>query len=591
MAAGDHDSVYRALWALIAPARARWSRLGLLVGLGAASLLAGPVIVRTIVDDARAGASAGTLLRWGVVYLVIAVVYQVLNLVVVYLSTSLAWTTTNRLRLRLARHVLGLDHEFHRRHSPGELIQRVDGDVTNVSTFLGVVVPQAVGAGMLIVGIVGVLGVIDWRLALGMVVYLAIVTRLVLAGRHRAVAEATDEMSALARLYGGIEERLTAVEDLRANGASTHANWRFVEESAGAMDAAVTRERAFLKLWWIVQGAAVLGAVAALIVSGVLTERGTLTVGTALLLVQYVFIANRPLEDLIQQLETVQKATGAMRHVTQLLAVESTMRDDGTVSPPPGALSVTVRDVSFRYGDDADDDWILRDVDLRIAAGRSVGIVGRTGSGKTTFSRLVLRLVDPTEGIVELGGVATTDIPLAELRRRVALVPQEVELFDGSVRDNVTLFDSRPTDDEVVAALGRAGLGELAAGGVHRTLGAGGAGLSAGEAQLLALARVWLHDPDLVVLDEATARIDPVTEARLAQAIDELRHDRTVLIIAHRLSTLRTVDEIIVFADGRVAEHGERAALTADVESRYRHLLDLAGESGALDDEPIGAGR
>src|SRR5690606_3632213 len=132
-----------------------------------------------------------------------------------------------------------------------ELIQRVDGDVTSVSTFLGVVVPQAVGAGLLICGIVGVLAAIDWRLALGMVAYLAIVTRLVLAGRHRAVVEATDEMSALARLYGGIEERLTAVEDLRANGASSYASWRFVEESAGAMDAAVARERAFLKLWWI----------------------------------------------------------------------------------------------------------------------------------------------------------------------------------------------------------------------------------------------------------------------------------------------------------------------------------------------------
>lgn len=242
--------------------------------------------------------------------------------------------------------------------------------------------------------------------------------------------------------------------------------------------------------------------------------------------------------------------------------------------------------MSFEYSvaggdDDLSDERVLHEVTLAIGAGRSVGVVGRTGSGKTTLSRLVLRLIEATHGEVRLGGVPIAGIPLAELRRRVAMIPQEVELFSGTVRDNVTLFDDAPTDAQVAAALHRVGLSSIADGGVRRRLGSGGAGLSAGEAQLLALARVWLRDPDLVVLDEATARVDPVTEARLGAAIAELLAGRTAVVIAHRLSTLRHVDEIVVLDHGAVVEHGTHGALAADLHSRFHHLLELALEDAS----------
>ena len=161
----------------------------------------------------------------------------------------------------------------------------------------------------------------------------------------------------------------------------------------------------------------------------------------------------------------------------------------------------------------------------------------------------------------------------------MALIPQEVELFSGTVRDNVTLFDPDPTDQQVAGALHRVGLSALVTGGIHRELGAGGAGLSAGEAQLLALARVRLREPDLVVLDEATARIDP--EVQLETAIAELMRGRTTIVIAHRLSTLRHVDEIVVLDHGIVVEHGTREALAADTSGRFHQLLALALEDTA----------
>jgi len=606
-----NNSHWRALGALLRPDARRWVWLGALIAATSGGALVGPLLVRQIVDNARGGTTTPEVIRLGVVFLVVAVVTQILGVVVVSTATKAAWRITNGLRMDITRHVLGLDHEFHRRHTPGELIQRVDGDVTNVSDLLSQVVPKVVAAFMLLGGMLVVLCVLDWRLGVGMLVYLTGATLLVVNMRHRAVRESFDEMSSYAKLYGGIEERLTATEDLRANGAEVHAMWRFVEDSTDALDSSVRREAAFLRMWWGLQTAVTVGSVGTLALSAGLVVNGTITLGTAFLLFQYVQLMSRPLEELVQQLETVQKANGAMHRVIELMARTPTVVDLGTVSPPAGPLTVNSRNVGFAY--DADHP-ILHEIDIEIGAGRSVGVVGRTGSGKTTFSRLLLRLVEPTHGRVELGGVPIADIPMTELRRRVALVPQEVELFEGSIRDNVTLYDSQPSDAAVEQALRAVGLDTLVDGGevpssgvstrvgtpatpgasaaasvrgILRPLGAGGAGLSAGQAQLLALARVWLRQPDLVVLDEATARVDPGTEQQISHAVAQLMVGRTTFVIAHRLSTLDMVDEVIVFDHGRIVEHGDRADLVRE-DSRFRRLLELAlavEQDG--DDDPV----
>jgi len=578
----------RTLVHVLRPAAGRWVALGVLVAAGSALALTGPLIVRSVIDRATDGAGVAELRALAVVFLAIAVLRQVAGVVTARAATAIAWRTTNDFRLEMTRHVLGLDHEFHRRHTPGELIQRVDGDITSVNDLCSRVLTRALGAILLVLGMVVVVAVIDWRVGVGMAVYVGASVALVLALRHKAVHESADELSSYARLYGGIEERLVAAEDLRSAGAGSHAMWRFVEESAGALDSSVRREQAFLGLWWAVQGAATGGIVLAVSSGALLVGSGTITVGTAFLLFQYVLLIQRPLEEIVHELETVQKATGAMRRVSELFATTASIEDHGVTSPPSGAPDVDLERVSFDYGDDVP---VLVDVDLHLGAGRSVGVVGRTGSGKTTFSRLVLRLVEATAGTVRIGGVPIADVPLAELRHRTALVPQEVELFSATVRDNITLFDDGVDDARVVDALRRVGLGHVADAGIDRPLGGSGVGLSAGESQLLALARVWLADPDLMVLDEATARVDPETEARIDAAVRELMRGRTTIVIAHRLSTLREVDDIVVFEAGRVVESGERDVLAADPTSRFHRLLTIGlehraedGVDGATDD-------
>ncbi|MEM8905176.1 MAG: ABC transporter ATP-binding protein [Actinomycetota bacterium] len=565
---------WRGLAELLRPHRRRYLVLGAVLGVASSIPLLSPLIVGRVVDRAAEGAELEELTALAAALVAVGLVGQAVAVLVAWFATRTAWQTTNELRLELADHVLALDHEFHRSHTAGELVQRIDGDVTAVSDFLSQVVVKIGGALVTVAGMVVVLTLLDWRIGLAMAVYVAVAFAAVGSRRNHAVEESSDELSAHARLYGGIEERLAASEDLRSNGGGAYAVQGFVDHSVEVAETAVARERAYLRVWRIVSLGIASGAVLSILGGGVLVERGIITVGTAVVLFQYSQLLRRPLEELMDQLQVIQKATGGMRRVLELRAERPTIVDCGSTSPPAGALSVELDAVDFDYGDG---ERVLDGVDLHLGAGRSLGLVGRTGSGKTTISRLVLRLIETTRGEVSLGGVAIADVPLAELRRRVALVPQEVQLVAGTVRDNVTLFDADRSDDDVRDALVQVGLERLAD-GLDRELGAAGTGLSAGESQLLALARIWLRDPDLVVLDEATARVDPVTEARLEAALDALVRDRTVIVIAHRLSTLRQLDEIAVVERGRVVEHGERVALEREPTSRYAALLRTGAE-------------
>jgi ATP-binding cassette, subfamily B, bacterial len=314
----------------------------------------------------------------------------------------------------MTRHVLGLDHEFHRTHTPGELIQRVDGDITSVSEFLGQVVTKAAGAAML----VGRHG----DRALG--------DRLAARTRHgdlrRCRARGDRQHPAPGDLGVVRRDRAPSAGSTAVSRSGSPppricaptalpimSPWRFVEDSEAALvSAGVRRERAFLVMWWFVQGAVAAGTVFALVVGGLLYDRGTITVGTAFLLFQFVLLVARPLEEVVHELETVQKANGAMVRVAELLAVAA--RRSSTrgrpARPGPGPLAVAAADVSTSTT--ATTSRCCATSTSRSPPGRSVGIVGRTGSGKTTFSRLVLRLVDADErSRCALNGVPIAEIP------------------------------------------------------------------------------------------------------------------------------------------------------------------------------------
>jgi ABC-type multidrug transport system fused ATPase/permease subunit len=226
----------------------------------------------------------------------------------------------------------------------------------------------------------------------------------------------------------------------------------------------------------------------------------------------------------------------------------------------------------FRPSSDA----VLQDVSFRLEPGTVLGLIGRTGSGKTTISRLLFRLYDPAAGAIRLGGVDLRDARRDDVRARIGMVTQDVQLFRATVRENVAFFDGGIDARRILAALDGLGLAEWCRSlpqGLDTVLGAGGQGVSAGEAQLLAFTRVFLKDPGLVILDEASSRLDPATERLIERAVGRLLAGRTGIIIAHRLATIERADEVMILEHGRVAEYGRREALARDPGSRLAALL------------------
>jgi ATP-binding cassette subfamily B protein len=234
--------------------------------------------------------------------------------------------------------------------------------------------------------------------------------------------------------------------------------------------------------------------------------------------------------------------------------------------------------VSFGYNGG---ESVLEGLSFELRAGGVLGLLGRTGSGKSTLARLVFRLYDPKQGEILLDGSNLREMKLGALRGRVAMVTQEVQLFRGSVRDNLTFFDRSVADERIVGAIGELGLGEWLKGlpkGLDTELEAGSRSLSAGEAQLLAFTRIFLRDPGLVILDEASAKLDPATEQRIERAIDRLLEGRTAIIIAHRLGTVQRAEQVLILEDGKALEFGERQRLASDPGSRFYALLQTGLE-------------
>ncbi len=553
----------------LAPQKVRVSLLALALFGSIGLQLVVPLILRRFIDTAVSGGAVGILVAAGIAYLVAGVINQVLNAVSTYLGADVGWIATNRLREDLTRHLLSLDMGFHNDRTPGEMIERVDGDVTAIANFLSRFMVRILGSGFLLLGVLAVAWVEDWRMGLAISVYIVMFLILVLRMRTFAIRASEIERETSARFYGFIEERLAGIDDIRANGAGAFTMRRFVGVMRDYFFRTVAAWRKRILFWVTTNVVSWSGDILALSVGVWLNLRGSITIGTAYLILQYTQLVRTPIEQVAQEFQELQKAAGGLIRTDALRNIRSRLDESGRAVLPGGPLGVEFDGVSFAY----EEAPVLRDVSFRLEPGRVLGLLGRTGGGKSTITRLIARLYDPESGSVRIGGMDVREVSPRSLRRAVGVVTQDVQLFRASVRDNLTFF--RPIEDEAVfEVLDRAGLGEwVRSVGLDTELGPGGEGLSAGEQQLLAFARVFLQDPSVVLLDEPSARLDPATEAMLAGTTQRLFGGRTVLLIAHRLETVRVADEIMVVSQGRIVEHGERSVLEADTGSIYSGLL------------------
>ncbi|WP_455142858.1 ABC transporter ATP-binding protein [Candidatus Hodarchaeum mangrovi] len=510
-----------------------------------------------------------------ILYIGLGAVQQTLYIISVYLTQVLAWKSTNQLRSDVCKKCIDLDMTFHNEYTPGKMIERIDGDVTTLAHFFSQFSLLVVMNFVLICAILFTLFLEDWRIGTVFTLF-TILTMLILyriwnyaSPYWKKVRDSTTE------LFAFIEEAISGKEDIKANGADLYIMKRFHDHSK---DEFLKWEKAVIISRLIhvgIMGIIAIGTTLVFVVGVPLFEQRIIDFGTFFLINAYVGLLIDPIIRIVRESQDLTQADASINRINEIFTFQSKISDTGNQPfPTTSSLELEFSNIFFSY---SKADITLNDISFKLKAGKKLGVIGRTGSGKTTLSRLLFRLFDPDSGTISLNGMVNIkNLPLKDLRQNIAYVTQQVELFKASLRDNISFFNPKISDTQILQIIHELKLTEWynqLPEGLNTELLSGESGFSAGEAQLIALTRVFLKNPRVVILDEASSRLDPVTENLIDQAISRLLKERTSIIIAHRLSTLEEVDEILLLEKGEIVEYGAREELKQDPNSKYSQLL------------------
>ena len=572
----------RRLWVFVRPYRRGFALALLILLVSFVIELAGPWILRRAIDGPLAQALAGDamahgpLLWLGAAYLLSTLCGAGLGYGYALLTTYNGQAVVRDVRARLFGHLLGLDAAFFERNAAGRLVTRVTSDVENLNELIATGVLQSLFDVLKIVGIVIVLFVVDARLALFTVVSVPVVLVLSVLFRRRARDAYRAVRGHLARQNGFTAELIGGVRTTRLYERESWIDARYGDlnrDTRQAWGRTVLQFSVFFALIDMVvhftqTGLLWIGS------NGILG--GGMTIGLFVQFWLYFGKITEPIKELGEKYNVLQSAFASAERIFKILDTPAAIVEAKDAVPSArGPARIDFEAVDFAY---VADKPVLRLVSFTAKPGQTIAIVGPTGSGKSTILALVSRLRDASAGTVRLDGHDVRTLTLDSLRRRVAVVAQDVFLFTGTIRDNVRLFDESIDDARVLGALQAVGAEDLLTrfqGGLDAKVSERGGTFSQGERQLLSFARALAFDPDVLILDEATANIDSEAEARIQRALRVLLRGRTALVVAHRLSTVRHADAILVLRQGRIVEHGTHAELVA-ANGVYRRMLEHA---------------
>jgi ATP-binding cassette subfamily B multidrug efflux pump len=550
--------------------------------------IAQPYLLKKAIDDHIAVGRAAGLARLGLAYLAALAGQYGGSFVQIYLTQMIGQRGMNALRVVVHRHVLSLSASFFDRTPVGRLMTRLTGDIEALNEmFVSGIVSLLGDAIRLVLILIAIVG-IDWRLALFSMAS-APVLFAIAAFFRRLVRDAFREIrSKLARLNAFLQEHLSGIKVVQAfaqEGRIDHEfdvinlDYRRANSRAIAADAA---------LYAIVEAVGAMAIAALLWYGGRRIAGGTLSFGVLVAFVEYLGKFFAPIRDLSTKYTVMQQAMAGAERVFALL---DTVEPDAPHLPAApdaaGAPLVALSDVTFGYRPDRP---VLDHVSLAVARGETLAIVGATGAGKSTIIKLLPRLYDVQGGVVRLDGADVRGGDRRALRRRIVVVSQDVFMFSGTLRENIALGDAELSDARILEAARRVGADRVIAGrpeGLGARVVERGANFSGGERQLIAFARALARDPEILILDEATASVDPATERIIERGIGELMRGRTSIVIAHRLSTVRRASRILVLHHGRVVEEGTHDALLG-AGGIYARLYRLQiAEAGAGSVSPV----
>lgn len=536
----------------------------LLASIGISIIL--PLIVSVFIDnlEVEKGAEFFNILALSYLLLVLfKIVVEVFN---AYLSERLGWTISNTLRSNLVSHCVGLDFTFHSKHKTGEMIERVDGDVTFLSNFFSAFFVNIVGNTIFVISIIiifyiesGLIGI-----AYSLIAVLAYCSILLI--QRKIMVLWTKYREDEAQLYGYIQESVSAREDIIGIGEVDYLKLKLQDflrkikrDYRKAMVISNIPTSSFFGLLNI-------GDLVAIGIGVFLFYKGNLSIGSVYLISNYVGLLNRPFIALRYEFESMQKVGASLNRITELFSIKSIL-SEGDLKIETGQVAIKLEHVIFRYQDT--ELPALNDISFEVTKGEKVGIVGTTGSGKSTLIRLIAKMYDAVSGRILINGVDVRHISTNDYYKSICTVTQNSRIFSGTVYENVTGYDSSIKKERVMEALQKTGLNrwvnELPQ-GVDTVLESGM--LSSGQEQLLYISRAFLSDASVYIFDEINSRLDESSEDKIIQALKELTFDKTVLIIAHKLKMLDLVDNVLVLENGKIKLFDKRDNIPNEVIER-----------------------
>ena len=562
----------RRVWTMLRPYRRDLIAALGMVTLWTATTLAGPFLVRHGIDQGIKKKDAGALDAAVMGYVLVAVVSYITYRFQVKLISRIGESFLRDVRVRVFDHLQRLSMPFYDREKAGVIVSRMTSDVDSLQELVQMGLLMFVSNGLLLSVSVVVLAVVSWKLLLLCLICLPLVIIASIKFQRDSNSAYLEVRDGIGATLSHLQEGIAGVRVVQAFGREDVESSRFQRRSRRLYDAHMRSVK--ISAWYlpVIELAGLLTTAIAVGIGGWWVHTGELTIGTVTFFILTLSNLFEPVQQLSQLFNIVQSAGAALNKLFALLdtPVDVPQRAGAVDLPARGAVEVA--GVGFSYAAGV---RVLHDVDLEIPVGSRLALVGPTGAGKSTLAKLIARLYDPTEGVVRYAGIDLRDATQRSLRERIVVVPQEGFLFNGTILDNVRLARRGATDEDVVRAMDIIGVAERFEAlpeGLHTEVRERGSRLSAGEKQLVSLARAALADPAVLVLDEATSSLDPGTEVVVERAMVTLMEGRTVIVIAHRLSTAERCDLVGVVAEGQLLELGTHAALVAQG-GRYAELF------------------